>query len=93
MLLRFLQLLLTQKGKNQLLMTMQIFPSLLIQSQGNKTMITLRKFLNLWATKLPWAKMCLGSNGLLQNVKCKIYSQVEEKTSSLLLSGTHFAST
>jgi hypothetical protein len=47
----------------------------------------------LWATKLPWAKTCLGSNWLLHNVKCKICNRVEEKTSYLLLSGTHFAST
>jgi hypothetical protein len=52
-----------------------------------------KKFQDLRATKLPWAKMCLGSNGLLHNVKCKTYNRVEEKTSSLLLSGTHFAST
>ncbi len=52
-----------------------------------------KKFQDLWATKLPWAKTCLGSNWLLHNVKCKICNRVEEKTSYLLLSGTHFAST
>ncbi len=51
-----------------------------------------KKFQDLWAIKLPWVEMCLGLNGLLHNVKCKICNQVEEKTSYLLLSGTHFAS-
>jgi len=51
-----------------------------------------KKFQDLWATKLPWVEMCLRSNGSLHNVKCMICNQVEEKTSYLLLSGTHFAS-
>jgi hypothetical protein len=38
-----------------------------------------RKFQELWIAKLLWAKMCLGSNGCLHIVKCKIYSQVEGK--------------
>jgi hypothetical protein len=35
--------------------------------------------LDSWAIKLPWTNMCLWSNGLLHNVKCKICNQVEGK--------------
>jgi hypothetical protein len=38
-----------------------------------------RKFQYSWATKLPWAKFYLGSNGNLHTIKCKIYSEVEGK--------------
>jgi hypothetical protein len=38
-----------------------------------------RKFQYSWATKLPWAKFYLGSNGNLHTIKCKIYNKVEGK--------------
>jgi hypothetical protein len=43
------------------------------------------KFQDLWATKLPWAKMCLGLDGLLHNVKCKICNKAEGKDKLLAL--------
>ncbi len=33
-----------------------------------------RKFQDSWVAKLPWTNMCLRSDGLLRNVKCKICS-------------------
>jgi hypothetical protein len=38
-----------------------------------------KKFQYSWATKLPWAKFNLSSNGNLHTIKCKIYSVVEGK--------------
>ncbi len=39
----------------------------------------IKKFQDLWVVKLPWVNMCLGSDGLLHNVKCKICKHVEGK--------------
>ncbi len=38
-----------------------------------------KSFQYSWATKLPWAKFNLGSNGNLHTIKCKIYNVVEGK--------------
>jgi flagellar biosynthesis/type III secretory pathway protein FliH len=40
---------------------------------------TYKKFKESWATKLPWVEFCLGSNGNLHAVKCKIWSEVKGK--------------
>jgi hypothetical protein len=49
-----------------------------------------RKFQYSWATKLPWEKFYLGSNGNLHTIKCKIYNEVGGKDKYLLLNGIHF---
>jgi hypothetical protein len=54
-----------------------IVPSKLIVQKNNYDVF--RKFQDFWATKLLWAKFCLGSNGSLHTIKCRIYSEVEKK--------------
>jgi len=39
---------------------------------NKKNYDTYRKLKEFWATKLPWVEFCLGSNGSLHVVKCKI---------------------
>jgi hypothetical protein len=39
---------------------------------NKKNYDTYKKFKESWATKLPWVEFCLGSNGSLHAVKCKI---------------------
>jgi hypothetical protein len=51
-----------------------------------------RKFKESWAIKLPWAELCLGLNGNLHIIKCRICNEVEGKDKILLLSGILFIS-
>jgi hypothetical protein len=54
-------------------------PTLETQVFKKRNYNSIRKFQESWVAKLPWAKMCLGSNGCLHIVKCKIHNQVEGK--------------
>jgi len=47
--------------------------------QSKKKNDVSRKFQDSWAAKLPWVELCLGSNGNLHIVKCRICSEVEGK--------------
>jgi hypothetical protein len=47
-----------------------------------------RKFQVEWAAKLPWVKFQVGYDGCGKYVKCKIYSKLSIKISSLHLNGT-----
>jgi CRISPR/Cas system CMR-associated protein Cmr5 small subunit len=51
----------------------------IVSSIKKKTSDANKKFEESWATKLPWAKFCLGSNGSLHVVKCKICNEVKGK--------------
>ncbi len=46
---------------------------------------TTKKFQDSWATKLPWAKLYVRSNGSLHTVKCRICSEVEGKNKVLFV--------
>ncbi len=44
---------------------------------------TTRKFQDSWVAKLPWAKLCVKSNGNPHTIKCKICSEVKGKNKVL----------
>ncbi len=46
---------------------------------------TTKKFQDSWATKLPWAELCVRLDGSLHIVKCKICSEVERKNKLLFV--------
>jgi hypothetical protein len=37
------------------------------------------KFQDSWVVGLPWAKLCVGSNGNLHTIKCRICCEVKGK--------------
>ncbi len=56
---------------------LHVVPSkLIVQKKINDVF---RKFQDSWVAKLLWAKFCLGSNGSLHTIKCRICSEVEGK--------------
>ncbi len=38
-----------------------------------------QKFQTKWATKVPWAKGVVSKDGMINLVKCKVYSLIEKK--------------
>lgn len=44
-----------------------------------------KRFQDSWVAKLPWAKLCMGSNGDLHIIKCRACSEVEGKDKLLVL--------
>ncbi len=52
-----------------------------------------RKFQDSWAINLPWVKMCFRSNGFYIMLSVIYVVKWKGKTSCLVLSGMHFAST
>jgi hypothetical protein len=68
----FFTIIIEPKGKKPIVddnANLSIPPNLILRKQNYDHT---KKFQDLWATKLPWAEMFPWSNGLLQNVKCKI---------------------
>jgi hypothetical protein len=50
---------------------------------GNEIMMPQKDF-DSWVAKVPWAKLCLGSNGDLHIIKCRACSEVEGKDKLLV---------
>jgi hypothetical protein len=43
-----------------------------------------RIFQDVWAAKLPWAKVILGANGKMNSVMCRVCSQIEGRKKLLV---------
>jgi hypothetical protein len=66
-----------------------IVPSKLIVQKKNYDVS--KKLQDSWATKLLWAKFCLGSNGNLHTIKCRIYNEVEGKNEIFFIKWDSFS--